>query len=172
MTAASKLVDGCERTALAVLMFLVCLLLLVQTGTRSVGSSAFGWAEEVARYLFIWSVFLGSGFAVRRGGHIMADILRPKSTNALALAWLIVLESIVAVTALLLCWYGVALTRISSNSAMVSIDLSMAYRSAAVPAGAALMFAFSFLNIVALIRRMRVSADTPGDAAPPPSHAV
>ena len=69
--------DASERFLLSVLIFLVFALLILQLGTRLVGSAAFGFAEEAARYLFIWLVFLGSGFAVRRGGHIMADIRAP-----------------------------------------------------------------------------------------------
>jgi TRAP-type C4-dicarboxylate transport system permease small subunit len=143
-----------ERVILSVLMLLVCFLLLLQTGTRLVGTSAFGWSEEAARYFFIWLVFLGSGFAVRRGSHIVADILRPKSNSWLALAWLAVLESVLFLVALALLWQGVTLTAISANTSMIGMNLSMGYRSAAVPAGAALMLVFSLLNIIVLLRRM------------------
>jgi TRAP-type C4-dicarboxylate transport system permease small subunit len=166
MTGWSRMADTCERVLLAVPMLLICLLLLVQTGSRSIGSAAFGWAEEAARYLFIWVVFLGSGFAVRHGGHILADVLLPKSNNVLATVWLVVLEAVLAATSFLLLWYGAQLIAITSNSAMISIDLSMAYRSAAVPAGAALMFVFSLGNIAVLLRRMRRPADA-ADTAPP-----
>lgn len=149
------LLDAAERYLLAALMALVTLLLLTQVGERLVGIAVFGWSEEASRYLFIWLVFLGSGFAVRRSGHIMADILRPKSDHALAKCWLIVLEAILAAVSLGLLWYGGWLTSISSNTSMVSIEMSMAYRSAAVPVGAAIMLLMSLANIVALVERMR-----------------
>ncbi|MGH8677461.1 MAG: TRAP transporter small permease, partial [Burkholderiales bacterium] len=114
-----------------------------------------GWVEEAARYLFIWLVFLGSGFAVRRGGHIMADILRPKSDHVLAKCWLIVLEAILVAVSLGLLWYGGWFTSISSNTTMVTLEMSMAYRSAAVPAGAAIMLLMSLANVVALLASMR-----------------
>jgi TRAP-type transport system small permease protein len=150
--------DASERFLLSVLMVLVFALLLLQLGTRLIGSAAFGFAEEAARYLFIWLVFLGSGFAVRRGGHIMADILRPKSSHAAALVWLAVLEAILFAASLLLLWYGVQLTMISANTSMVGIELSMAWRSAAVPAGAALMAVFSLVQMVTLLSRMRAAS--------------
>jgi len=136
-------------------MALVFLFLLTQVGARFAGTAALGWVEEAARYLFIWLVFLGSGFAVRRGGHIMADILRPKSDHVLAKCWLIVLEAILAAVALGLLWYGVWFTSITSNTSMVTLEMSMAYRSAAVPVGAAIMLLMSLANIVALVRSMR-----------------
>lgn len=149
------LLDAAERYLLAALMALVFLLLLTQVGARLAGTAAFGWVEEAARYLFIWLVFLGSGFAVRRSGHIMADILRPKSNHVLAKCWLIVLEAILAAVSLGLLWYGGWLTSISSNMSMVSLGMSMAYRSAAVPVGAAIMLLMSLANIVALVGSMR-----------------
>jgi TRAP-type C4-dicarboxylate transport system permease small subunit len=139
--------DASERFLLSVLMVLVFALLLLQLGTRLIGSAAFGFAEEAARYLFIWLVFLGSGFAVRRGGHIMADILRPKSSHAAALAWLAVLEAILFAASLLLLWYGVQLTMISANTSMVGIELSMAWRSV-----------FSLVQMVTLLSRMRAAS--------------
>jgi TRAP-type C4-dicarboxylate transport system permease small subunit len=149
------LLDATERFLLAALMALVSLLLLTQVGERLVGTAALGWAEEASRYLFIWLVFLGSGFAVRSSGHIMADILRPKSDHVVAKCWLIVLESIIVAVSLGLLWYGGWLTSISSNTSMVSLGMSMAYRSAAVPVGAAIMLLMSLANIVALVGRMR-----------------
>ena len=150
-----RLLDAVERYLLAALMALVSLLLLTQIGTRLAGTAAFGWVEEAARYLFIWLVFLGSGFAVRRGGHIMADILRPKSDHVLAKCWLIVLEAILVAVSLGLLWYGGWFTSISSNTSMVTLEMSMAYRSAAVPAGAAIMLLMSLANVVALVASMR-----------------
>lgn len=149
------LLDAAERYLLAVLMALVSLLLLTQIVTRLAGTAEFGWVEEAARYLFIWVVFLGSGFAVRRGGHIMADILRPKASHVLAKCWLIVLEAILAAVSLGLLWSGGWFTEVSSNTSMVSLEMSMAYRSAAVPVGAAIMLVMSLANMVELVRSMR-----------------
>lgn len=155
MSERQMLLDAAERYLLAVLMALVSLLLLTQVVARLVGTAAFGWVEEAARYLFIWLVFLGSGFAVRRGGHIMADILRPKSNHVLAKCWLIVLEAILVGVSLGLLWYGWRFAGISSNTSMVTLDMSMAYRSAAVPVGAAIMLLMGLANIVALLTSIR-----------------
>jgi TRAP-type C4-dicarboxylate transport system permease small subunit len=155
MSERQLLLDAAERYLLAALMALVSLLLLTQVVTRLAGTAAFGWVEEAARYLFIWLVFLGSGFAVRRGGHIMADILRPKSNHVLAKCWLIVLEAILVAVSVGLLWYGGWFTSVSSNTSMVSLEMSMAYRSAAVPVGAAIMLLMSLANIIELAASMR-----------------
>jgi TRAP-type C4-dicarboxylate transport system permease small subunit len=153
--------DVIERYLLSSLLFLVCLLLLIQLATRMLGTSALGWTEEAARYFFIWLVFLGSGFAVRQNSHIMADILRPNSIGPLAIAWLIFVECILFAVSLILLWSGAELVLVSSNTSMVSLDLSMAYRSAAVPAGAAFMVIFSLSTMARLLRQLGDSRDGP-----------
>jgi len=58
MSERQMLLEAAERYLLAALMALVSLLLLTQVGERLVGTAVLGWAEEAARYLFIWLVFL------------------------------------------------------------------------------------------------------------------
>jgi TRAP-type C4-dicarboxylate transport system permease small subunit len=77
------------------------------------------------------------------------------------------LEGLVAAASLALFVYGIQLTIISSNSMMVGLPFSMGYRNAAVPAGAALMLAFSLAKIVEMLRGMRRPASPAADAPPP-----
>jgi TRAP-type C4-dicarboxylate transport system permease small subunit len=147
-----------ESVALGGLLFIVTSLLVLQMVSRLVGSSAFGWSEEGARYAFIWAVFLGAGVAVRTRSHIMADVLRPNSTGPLATAWLAFLELIIVIAAACLMKYGIDLVRVTSNMGMVSLGISMAYVAAAVPTGAALMLLWSAVNFVKLIRQMADAA--------------
>jgi TRAP-type transport system small permease protein len=144
-----------ESVVLGGLLLTVVSLLLLQMTGRYLGTAAFGWADEAARYTYIWLVFLGAGVAVRTRSHILADVLRPKSEGPWATAWLILLEAIVALAAACLVKYGADLVRVSSNMNSVSLGISMGWLMAAVPAGAALIFVFSIANIVRLTRKAR-----------------
>ena len=144
-----------ESFVLGGLLLMVVSFLLLQMVGRYLGTSAVGWAEEAARYTYIWLVFLGAGVAVRTRSHILADVLRPKSDGLWATAWLILLEVIVALAAACLVKYGADLARVSSNMRAVSLGVSMGWLMAAVPAGGALMFVFSVANIVRLVGQAR-----------------
>lgn len=144
-----------ESVVLGGLLLAVVLLLLLQMTGRYLGTAAVGWAEEAARYTYIWLVFLGAGVAVKTRSHIVADVLRPKSAGFWATAWLIVIEAIVALAALCLIKYGADLVQVSSNMNSVSLGISMGWLMAAVPVGASLMFVYSVANILQLSRKAR-----------------
>ena len=52
---------------------------------RYVFNSAITWAEEVARFLFVWLTFVGASFGLMKGLHLGMDIivarLKPRTRN-------------------------------------------------------------------------------------------
>jgi TRAP-type C4-dicarboxylate transport system permease small subunit len=57
------------------LMVALCVDIFVGVFSRYVMSEAFSWYDEVARYLFIWVVFLGAAVGVRRRAHFAVHLL-------------------------------------------------------------------------------------------------
>ena len=51
---------------------------LLQVFCRYVLDNALSWPEEVAKFPFVWFVFLGAAMVTRRGRHIAIDML-PRS---------------------------------------------------------------------------------------------
>jgi TRAP-type C4-dicarboxylate transport system permease small subunit len=51
------------------------ILMSVQIFLRFVFNSPLTWTEEVDRYLFVWSVYLGSAVALAKGSHIRVTFL-------------------------------------------------------------------------------------------------
>lgn len=50
-------------------------LVSIQVFLRYVFNAPQAWAEEVGRYLFVWSVFLGAAVALAEDGHIRITVL-------------------------------------------------------------------------------------------------
>jgi C4-dicarboxylate transporter DctQ subunit len=59
--------------ALAALVTVTVLSVTAQVIFRYGVQSSLTWSEEVARYSFIWAIFLGTSVAARRGQHIGVD---------------------------------------------------------------------------------------------------
>jgi TRAP-type transport system small permease protein len=55
---------------LAIIFFSVC--------SRYLFHFTFDWAEELARYLFVWAVFLGSALIMGENGHLAVELLSNK----------------------------------------------------------------------------------------------
>ena len=64
-----------EGTVVALILATMVVILFAQVFARVIFSSSIVWSEEVARYLFIWLVFVGLGAVTLHGGHIVVDVL-------------------------------------------------------------------------------------------------
>ena len=65
-----------EPLMMFVLFFAMTTLITVQVILRFVFKTGFAWGEEVARYLFVWLVFMSIPYAARNNRHIGLDFIR------------------------------------------------------------------------------------------------
>ena len=73
----AKLLQALDRVLDGITLLLLTVLLLVvgaQILTRYVLNYSLFWSEELARYLFIYLVFIGSAIVLRRNGHIQVSV--------------------------------------------------------------------------------------------------
>ena len=91
-----KVLNNIESCVCAVFLVVMLALLTYQVVLRWLGSSN-AWSEEVARYLFIWIVFIGSSMAIQTGSHITISTavkiwpikLRPLMELIGTVAWIV-----------------------------------------------------------------------------------
>ena len=117
------------------------LLIFVQVVMRYVFGSSLSWSEELARYLFVWQIWLGVSYSARNMTHLritlVKDRLSPKAQKVLELA----------VTAV---WIGFAIFIAAKGMTLVmkvakfnqlssALQLPMMYVHLAVPVGCGLM---------------------------------
>ena len=58
---------------MVVLLCVMSLLIFVQVIMRYIFNNSLSWSEELARYLFIWMVYLAIGYAAKQRKHIKID---------------------------------------------------------------------------------------------------
>ena len=148
----TPLLRGLDWILDQVTLLLLTLLLLVvgaQIFARYVLNHSLFWSEELARYLFIYLVFLGAAIALRRDGHIQVsffvDRLPPGVRRAvavagdvllLAFAGTVLVQSVrlaamvwtVPTAALLIPWTLVYLGILLGMAAMVVASLGAVWR--------------------------------------------
>jgi TRAP-type transport system small permease protein len=117
-------------------------LLLTVIGLNVFGRMLFGgglpWADEAARFLFIWVAFLGGAVAYFRREHISVGFLTAKLPRRLHLAMRILQELLVLVVLSFLMYGAFVLIDVTfRRSALLGIPMS--YVFAAVPVSAFLM---------------------------------
>ena len=63
---------------LVIFITLMCAVMLIQIVSRYLFNMPLTWPEEVARYVFIWVVFLGAAVAFRAQAHLGMDFATAK----------------------------------------------------------------------------------------------
>ena len=71
-------IDIATETVAATLLVWTVVIALVQVFFRYVLNASLSWPEEMARFAFVWFVFLGAAMVTRRARHIVIDLL-PRS---------------------------------------------------------------------------------------------
>ena len=64
-----------EEKLIAVLLAVMVIVIFAATIGRYTMLFSLPWAEELARYLMIWTVFIGAGAVAGEGGHYGVDIV-------------------------------------------------------------------------------------------------
>ena len=75
-----KLYDNLEEYACATFVGVMIICLALQVIMRFIFGSALAWTEELSRFAFLWSVYVGAAYAVKKGvlpGFLWVTELRP-----------------------------------------------------------------------------------------------
>lgn len=71
-----KYLDECiEEILLVFLLSVTSSLTFAQVIMRYVVKSPLSWSEEIARFMFIWMVYIGISYGVKRNKHIKVDFI-------------------------------------------------------------------------------------------------
>ena len=152
-----------EEYLCIILIVLMSLVIGLQVVMRYIFQSSLSWSEELARYMCIWLVFIGSSYAARKGRHIcvsaLYDALPPKPALMLA----IISDLVFLGFALVLTRYGFdVLTRIikvAQDSPAMGVPMWMVY--SALPIGFLLICVRLIQGLCLQIRKAREMSKTP-----------
>ena len=67
--------ENFEKVFLVILSVLMVFLIFLQVFMRYVMQNSLSWTEELARYSFIWLIYIGISFAVKEQRHIKIDVV-------------------------------------------------------------------------------------------------
>jgi len=67
--------DHLEEFLVVALMSVMTVFICGQVFTRYVLETAMSWTEEISRYMFIWLVYVGISYGVKKQKHISVDVI-------------------------------------------------------------------------------------------------
>lgn len=152
-----KLWDNLEEYILVYSMMFSVALVFIQVVMRYVFSSSLSWSEELARYLFLWQIWLGASYAVKERRHLRIEVVKEliKSRKG-KLCFELFSTSLWLIFSLFMVYEGGTLTKVLLWRGQVSpaMRIPMAYAYASVPVGCALMSARLCAEIAKNIRNV------------------
>jgi TRAP-type C4-dicarboxylate transport system permease small subunit len=149
-----KLDKHFEEYVLFVLLAVAVLAVAMQIFMRFVLGSSLTWSEELARYCFIWLIYVGIAYGVKKNRHITLDIVYDVLSEKAKKVMLLTSCLLFGCFAIAVIYYGqVVVSQIATYSQKSpAMGLNMAYVYAAAPFGMVLAFIRLVQNIWNLIK--------------------
>ncbi|MGM0397099.1 MAG: TRAP transporter small permease [Bacillota bacterium] len=143
-----------EEAVLVSSLVVTVSLIFMQVIMRYVFSNSLSWSEELARYIFLYQIWLGASYATKKNAHLRIEILKSKFYGR---------KKTYFETIVLLIWlaFTVFLTLESFNLTRMifirgqlspALRMPMGFAYASVPIGAGLMSLRLVQNIISGIK--------------------
>lgn len=157
MSLVKKLDKNLEKYLLVVLLSSTVILIAFQVFMRYVMENSLSWTEELARFLFIWMVYIGISYGVKERRHIRVDaalhLLSKKGQKLIR----IFADVLFMVFCILIIKQGILVAMGLYNFGQTSPALSipMAYVYLASPMGLSLTVIRLLQNIIAMAGELK-----------------
>jgi len=128
-----NLIDGIDRVldrASSVIFIAICIIVFIQVIARFVLRFPTPWSEELARYLLVLLVFLGSGVSLRGKSHLIALNLFEGRSESVAKAGRLLVDGIVLFVCIFFTRNSVRMSSIAGTemaSSMIWLKTSYLY---------------------------------------------
>ncbi|WP_213422490.1 TRAP transporter small permease [Bhargavaea massiliensis] len=130
------------------LMFLSVFTVVVifsQVVMRYLFNNSLTWSEEIARYAFIWMIYIGVSYGVKRNAHLAVDILPIMFKEKGKLVFAIIADFFFLIFTIIVTIYGLdIIAKITRESAALEIPMSYVYTAPVAGMG---------LTIIRLLQR-------------------
>ncbi|MTI59181.1 MAG: TRAP transporter small permease [Firmicutes bacterium] len=144
-----------EKT-IGVLLGILVLLLFAQVITRFIFVGTALWASEMAVWIFVWITFLGAALLLRRGQHMVVNILEiilsENAHDKVQGIFNVIIEIIIYVFLVIVFCNALPVVNSVSNQYATSIHVSKVLLYSSLPISIIIMFLFLIISIIEKIR--------------------
>lgn len=161
----NKVLDYLEEYFAFFSLLIASVLIFIQVVLRYFFNTSIPWSQELARYLIIWFIFIGSSIAVRERAHAKVDILTSFGSPIFKKVLSILASLIGVIFCIFIIVSGIQtiqnVTAFTNLTPALEIPMYIPYL--AIPVGGALML-YRFLQIIVEdIKGKRDSHNIEGD---------
>ncbi len=154
----SKILSSLLRVAtfsIIVISVLMVVVTLAQVIFRYVISSPLPWSEELARYCFVWIVFLGGAIGLSRGIHLGVDLFVNLLPEKFRVGLEVLSYALIACFAASVVYASYPVINMNMLQRSPALGVQMTWIYIAIPISMCLMFLICAERIVLVFRESR-----------------
>lgn len=127
--------NSLEEHMLVFSLAFTTLLIFVQVCLRYVFNNSLSWSEELARYIFIWQIWLGTSVSMKEKEHICLDMLKNKLQGKAKLVLALLVNILMIGFCIFLAKYGwdLVFSMMSRGNKSVALRIPMWIIYSALP---------------------------------------
>jgi tripartite ATP-independent transporter DctM subunit len=162
---ADRLIGGLVEAVAALLVLAEICVLFAGVVSRYVFLAPLVWSDELASILFLWLSMLGAVVALRRGEHMrMTALVQKVEPHTRALLDAFAIAASIAFLVLII-WPSVDYAHEESFIVTPALEISNAWRAAAIPLGIGVMLAMALLRLLRVCTGRQIAVVLIGMAA-------
>ncbi len=147
-----------EEIVLVAVLAIMVVLVFLQVVMRYVFQASLSWSEELARYMFLWIIWLGAAYATKEGSHISLDVITsrlPRKGQLIANALKYIIWIGFAIFLAYISWQ-LAFKIFERGQVSAAMRIPMGYAYASIPFGMSLMLFRILENGIKTIKERRM----------------
>ncbi len=143
-----------ERILCVIFLALMSVIIVLQVFFRYVLNNSLSWSEELARYLFIWMIYIGISYGVKLDKHICVDAVYTFMPKRIKRGYAIVAYVLFLIFAIAIVYYGILVVgmQITSGQMSPAMGMPMQYVYAAPVVGMVLTVIRLVQKIIAAVK--------------------
>ena len=146
------------RIILAILVGVLIIPVAMQVIARYTGIiPVFLWTEELATFIFIWIVMIGSVLAVWDGTHFDVQVLPDSSNPFILLIQKSIVFLMVGAFGIMFAWYGIDYAKFGGNQHSMMMNANLMVTHITIPLAGLLWGVFSIYRFVEAFQQYKTS---------------
>lgn len=125
MKALRFLDENLEKMICVICLALMSVIIVLQVFFRYVLGNSLSWSEELARYLFIWMIYIGISYGVKMDKHICVDAVYTIMPKGAKKWYAIVAYALFLLFAVAIVYFGILVVGMQISSGQVSPAMGM-----------------------------------------------
>jgi len=139
---------GLTKLAIIVISIVMVLVTLAQVIFRYLLEAPLPWSEELARYCFVWIVFLGGAIGFFRGVHLGVDLLVNALPQRLRSVLDLLINALIAGFAGTVIYASIPVIKMNMFQISPALGLQMSWIYMAIPVSMSLIALIAFMRII------------------------